>query len=156
MKMCGRCGNSQSVDGFSKDRSRPDGLCPICKRCQSNYYFSRRETALEVGRVWRLANPEKVRAQKREDADKARLRNLEYRKTNSGYFNAKKAERLQRQQGESLSTAVHRKKRWTAGEDLHLLESGGTPLEIALQLGRTVHAVRHRKREIARRALEEL
>jgi len=34
-KICTRCQTERSLDGFSIDRSRPDGLQPWCKSCQS-------------------------------------------------------------------------------------------------------------------------
>ena len=43
-----------SKSDFSTDKSRADGLCVYCKEC----YASRQ-------RVWKIENPEKVRAAKR-------------------------------------------------------------------------------------------
>lgn len=44
MKECAKCKETISLDNFTKDKSRKDGLHPYCKSCrkkqmQDNYYF---------------------------------------------------------------------------------------------------------------------
>ena len=50
MKTCSRCKIEKSVSEFHKDKNKKDGLNNICKMC-----------AIEKGKKYRQANPEKVR-----------------------------------------------------------------------------------------------
>ena len=50
MKICSRCKTEKSVSEFHKDKNKKDGLNNICKMC-----------AIEKGKKYRQANPEKVR-----------------------------------------------------------------------------------------------
>ena len=62
MKICSRCKTEKSVSEFHKDKNKKDGLNNICKMC-----------AIEKGKKYRQANPEKVREQDK----KYRQANLE-------------------------------------------------------------------------------
>lgn len=86
-KRCTGCEQHLSLESFSKDRTRPDGFDPRCKRCRSaaralrradpNYVTRLRE---EV-RTWKKRNRHKVREYKRDAASRL------------GYNTAEKARR---------------------------------------------------------------
>jgi hypothetical protein len=96
-KICKRCEQTlpATSEYFCKDKSRKDGLCSNCKKCNTAkvrewreanpekahenrraYYDANRETALERSRAWAEANPERTRERKREwqqnNAERAR------------------------------------------------------------------------------------
>lgn len=62
MKRCGRCNNSVSLQEFSKNKTRADGLSNWCKPCQRSYYKQYRmlnkQALNEKTKAWRKANPE--------------------------------------------------------------------------------------------------
>ena len=53
MKRCTRCGETKSVDGFSRDRSKRDGLLPQCKECRHAYREAHREEIRAKDRAYR-------------------------------------------------------------------------------------------------------
>jgi len=82
MKRCTKCGEIRPASGFGKDRRRKDGLQSQCKECfrerkaeyhlkngdavrkkHREYYAKNRERTIERVRLWRLANPEKIKAE---------------------------------------------------------------------------------------------
>lgn len=60
-KRCSRCSFTLPVDCFSKDKSKKDGLYPLCKICQkerrSEYYYKHREAEIEAARHWNSTHP---------------------------------------------------------------------------------------------------
>ena len=71
-KLCNKCGETKPLAGFSKDRSKRDGLSTICKCCRSAGHAE-----------WRAKNPDQVKANYAAwyaaNADKARSYSKEYR-----------------------------------------------------------------------------
>jgi hypothetical protein len=75
MKTCRICNTDKPPEAFSKDSSKPDGLCFKCKACMSAYQIElrrsgpkgrhrtkippeeRRRKAAELTRKWRKENP---------------------------------------------------------------------------------------------------
>lgn len=51
MKKCTRCKEDKSLDSFSKNKSKSDGLCNVCKECNRAYnkqhYLNNKETYKE-------------------------------------------------------------------------------------------------------------
>lgn len=68
IKECSRCKNPLSIDNFSKDSSRPDGLSMVCKTCTSIRYQER----------YKIKN-----------AIRCKLRHTEYREFLAKYFEGK-------------------------------------------------------------------
>ncbi len=84
MKTCRICNTDKPLSAFSKDSSKPDGLCFKCKACMSAYQIELRRSgpkgrperpklppeelrrrAAEKTRQWRRDNPERKRASRR-------------------------------------------------------------------------------------------
>ena len=61
-KRCYRCKETKAVSEFHKDRSRYDGIRPLCKACISDdtkrKYWSDRENKLAMNRQWFMDNAE--------------------------------------------------------------------------------------------------
>lgn len=49
-KRCRRCGETKSVDGFHRNRSKRDGLATQCKECQRAYCEAHREESRAYAR----------------------------------------------------------------------------------------------------------
>ena len=100
-KRCCKCDQWLTVDNFSKDKNRPDGLYPQCRLCGSKYYQDNKEQKLEYQREYRenhkeekaksnakyrQENKEKVAGYKLKyslkNKEKDRIRSAEYRKNN--------------------------------------------------------------------------
>lgn len=68
MKQCTRCKEFKPLDQFNKDKKTKSGLTYHCKSCVSHYCKTRngvvdRAAINTQARVWKKANPHKVRAQ---------------------------------------------------------------------------------------------
>ena len=65
MKTCSKCGETKPLDGFAKNKSKPDGLQCWCKVCQKKYdrkyYAKNREKVNKTSREAYTANPEKAK-----------------------------------------------------------------------------------------------
>lgn len=74
-KTCGKCKETKSVEEFSKNRAKKDGLQTQCKQCKKQWYQDNpeykkqydqdnKEHKAEYMKQWRKDNPEKRRANK--------------------------------------------------------------------------------------------
>lgn len=68
MKTCTKCKEVKKIEEFNKDKRKKDGLTCHCKSCVRAYTLqSRLYTDLDyrntMAKKWKLANPQKVRAQ---------------------------------------------------------------------------------------------
>jgi len=74
-KICIKCKDEKSINDFNKDKLRKDGLCPYCKKCQS-----------EKNKKWRKDNPQKTKDYSKKSREKnretIRIRNRKYEKSN--------------------------------------------------------------------------
>lgn len=65
-KACARCREEKSIDEFTRQASRRDGLNPYCRDCTSyyskSYYEANKAKAYERTSAYARANPEKNRA----------------------------------------------------------------------------------------------
>lgn len=68
MKKCYKCENWLSVENFTKDKTRKDGLHPYCKICRSREhkkYINKNPNAKENRRIrskmWKKNNPERYK-----------------------------------------------------------------------------------------------
>lgn len=68
-KVCSSCGVEKLKSEFGRNSIKRDGLCAACKVCRNarkkRHYYANREQEVEAAKAWNLANPERVRANKR-------------------------------------------------------------------------------------------
>ncbi len=106
-KKCSKCGQTKSLDDFSRDRSAKDGLQSACKGCRR----------LVVGE-WRRKNPDKVRAYskmyQRENADQRREYRREWRRRNPEASRTQKREWREKNIERALEQERERLRRWRA------------------------------------------
>jgi hypothetical protein len=111
IKICPKCEVEKPVIEFSKCKSRKDGLCYMCKICNSTYHRSRYKDDpsaantnskrwrknnpkrnRDIIKAWRKANPDKVRESKKQtyskNIDNYRIYEENYRRTNRDKINA--------------------------------------------------------------------
>lgn len=63
MKICSKCKQEKSLDGFTKDKSvKKDGLHPSCKSCKKEYRDSNKEKIKNYQLEWYEKNIDKVRS----------------------------------------------------------------------------------------------
>lgn len=78
-KRCACCDRYKPPGDFSKNRSRPDGLCHYCRPCKAaaaaKRYEARPETIRKAARDWYARNPErgKARAKKYREENHERV-----------------------------------------------------------------------------------
>lgn len=76
MKSCPDCGETKPVDQFHRASKSKDGLSTYCKLCACARSRDRspeyRATARARGAAWRVANPERVKAHRREYSEPRR------------------------------------------------------------------------------------
>lgn len=74
MKACSKCNDYLPIGKFSKDRSKADGLCTVCKSCKSayrkKYYAANAEKARKESIDWYHQNKEYARTKNREYYEK--------------------------------------------------------------------------------------
>lgn len=118
-KKCFKCGQDKPVTEFHSDRSRGDGLNPLCKQCTYEYQESRREHTRARARARYHANREAERERTQENYDL--------------------------NQSVTAKRAVRHRKPWTQAEDDFIRSDHGlTNYQLAARLGRTYSAVHSR------------
>ena len=79
-KKCGKCRTLKAFDEYSKDRSKEDGLCTVCKQCRveyrKKYYAANRSIALEYNKKWENENRQRVRERHKKWREENRSRHL--------------------------------------------------------------------------------
>ena len=87
MKLCGKCGETKSLELFNKSAREIDGYSPHCKICTAKwnrqyrerhpdrakeYYQNNKAVYIAKAKVWKAANPDKVKIseQKYRNTDK--------------------------------------------------------------------------------------
>jgi 5-methylcytosine-specific restriction endonuclease McrA len=72
-KVCTKCQVEQSIDQFTNDKSRADGLFPQCRMCRKAdrhvYYLDHKEEIFDKSKGWHAANPNASRAIKKRYRD---------------------------------------------------------------------------------------
>jgi len=79
-KQCPKCKETKSVEEFSKNRSKKDGLSYHCKSCVKKYYKDNREKRLEYAKQYRQENREKKRESDKQYQQENRERIAENKK----------------------------------------------------------------------------
>ena len=66
LKRCSKCKTISLKSNFIKDRTKNDGLNPICKICRIGYYNEKREQGREYGRFYARQNRTRINAYERQ------------------------------------------------------------------------------------------
>lgn len=68
MKKCGKCAELKAINRFSKDKSKHDGLCTVCKDCRvkyrKSYYEANKDKAIADSRSWYEENKDQAAEKK--------------------------------------------------------------------------------------------
>lgn len=84
IRLCGSCKEYKSIDMFSKNKRRKDGLCLYCKQCMnirnSKYRIENRDILNEKKRIYRQNNPQVIQKQSREYYDRHKEQKIQYAK----------------------------------------------------------------------------
>ena len=143
VKRCTKCGETKSVDGFSRDRSKRDGLLPQCKECRRSasraYYEARREETLAYKEAYREAHWEEIRAYDR--AYSCDRRALLGNPT------------LERWREITAKHATRRGEPWSDAEDAYLAASTDRIVDDAIALKRTYMSVKYRIAHLRKRGI---
>lgn len=153
MKRCPRCGETKSVDGFNRNRSKRDGLDAQCKACRRTYREDHREEIRSYNLAYHEANRE-------ERCSKQRAYNEAHREEKVAYQRAYDRDRralLGDPWGERWQeiTAKHatRRGRWSEAEDAYLAASTDRTVDDALALKRTHRSVENRIARLRKRGV---
>lgn len=83
-KTCNKCLSVKNFDSFSKDKTKSDGFCTICKDCvkknRKAWYDKNKEKVKAQQRVYETENREKIRERSKAWRLRNREKHLEYRK----------------------------------------------------------------------------
>lgn len=142
-KRCTQCGETKSVDGFRRNRSKRDGLCSWCKECHRAYDKAYREAHWEEKRAY----------------DKAY--NEAHREEKCAYFRAYSRDRYalfgdptsERWQEITTKHATRAGEPWSEAEDAYLAASTDRMVDDALALKRTYLSVQSRLTSLRRRGV---
>lgn len=128
MKRCNMCGETKSEVEFSRKRDNSDGLNSRCRECASEAY-----------RRYSEENPEINRERQRR-----------YQERNPGA--AREASRLANRESRQIARKYASKLgRYSLEEDLVVMRTDMTILEIAIALGRTYNSVGSRRRYLRKK-----
>jgi len=61
MKRCSHCEQEKPLEGFSRNKSTPDGLSAQCKECARQYYRANRTQIRQVRLTWQRNNRDVIR-----------------------------------------------------------------------------------------------
>lgn len=170
-KRCPGCGETKGVEAFSRCKSKKDGLQSRCKSCASRYHAENREAIAERMRRYREENREELLDRNRRYRDENREAELErhrrYREENretileyQRRYHAENRETIlecqRRRHAENRymtrEAATRNGEPYTPAEDAHILTSDEPVAVIAVDLGRTLAAVEHRRRKLRNEA----
>lgn len=65
-KACPKCGKEYTLSGFSKNRTKADGLQSVCKECVRKANLANSRNNVNRVRAWRAANPDRTKMYQRE------------------------------------------------------------------------------------------
>lgn len=181
-KRCSGCGVVKSVESFSRDRSKKDGLQSRCKACNGRYHAENREAKRDYDRRYREGNREArrdysrryqeenreaVRRYREENREEISERNRRYREENREAVQEERrryreenreaiAEGKRRYREENrdmtLETATRTGEPYTPAEDAHILTSDEPLAVIAVELGRTWASINGRRHMLRKAA----
>lgn len=164
VKTCTKCGETKGVDGFSRDRSKRDGLCSRCKECHRAYKEAHREERCAKGRAYyeahreercasddayREAHREEIRARQRVYNEAHREEQRAYARDRHAILGEPTNERWQ----EITAKHATRRGRWSEAEEAYLAASTNRAVDDALELKRTYRSVQSRIRTLRARGV---
>lgn len=167
-KRCPKCGETKSVDDFSRDRTTGDGRCTYCKECRLRHRQSPsgREANRIASRRWRssAAGREKIREYRKtyrptaEGLKKRALARKRYRSSPRGIEAMARRQRSTDRYKQLERWTIYRKTRHLPKQpcevcgketDVHAHHDDyGKPLEVRW-LCRTHHLAAHREKRLA-------
>lgn len=128
-KRCSKCGETKSIDEFSKNRRAKDGLesrCKVCRRASSkSYYAANREQQLARSKAYNAANREEVRARKKAHYADNREQVLAHQKA---YYADNREQVLARNKAYQKERAFSAVYRIECGDALYIGQTGDFPL----------------------------
>ena len=66
LKKCSKCKTISLKSNFNNDKTKNDGLNPICKVCRIGYYYEKREKRKEYGKCYARQNRARINAYERQ------------------------------------------------------------------------------------------
>ena len=141
VKRCPRCGETKSVDGFSRNRSRRDGLNSQCKECRRAYREAHREETRSRERAYREAHREERNARNRAYWNAHREEKRAYNRERNAMLGNPHRNRWQEI---TRKHATRLRDPWSEAEDRYLAASTERAVDDALALGRTYTSVQYR------------
>ena len=66
LKKCSKCKKISLKINFNKDKTKNDGLNPICKVCRIGYYYQKREQRREYGKCYARQNRARINTYERQ------------------------------------------------------------------------------------------
>lgn len=143
MKRCTKCGETKAEDEFCRRKDRSDGRNSRCRRCMSEVYRRYHEENLEK-------ELERFRRYRKENREAILERAQQYREENREAI----LEGLHRhREGERRVSKKYATKSgpYSPEEDLVVMRTDMTILEIAIALGRTYNSVDGRRRNLRKK-----
>ena len=164
-KRCSKCGEMKGVEAFSRNKSKKDGLQSRCKTCVRRHYEENREARREYLRRYREGNREAILERQRRHYEENREAVLEsqrryyeenreaiiesrrrYQEENREAVAESKRRYYEENRDMTRESATRTWERYTPAEDAHILTSGEPIAVIAVELGRTMTSIAHRRR----------
>lgn len=100
MKMCGRCMLERELTEFTKDKTRADGLYPVCKICRSLSTAMSKEANKKRSDLWYSENKDRVKTTSKQwrDANKDKKTQMDkaYYEKNKSSISAKQKDYYER------------------------------------------------------------
>ncbi len=149
VKRCTKCGETKSMDGFSRDRSRCDGLQSRCKECFRDYHEDHREEQNARRRAHHEDHWEEESAKRRAHREAHREEERAYYRERNAMLGDTRHNRWQ----EITRKHATRSGRWSEAEDNYLATSTERIVDDALALGRTFNSVNCRIRDLRARGV---
>lgn len=144
VKRCPQCGETKSVDGFSRNRAKRDGLDTRCRECKRAYYEDHREEHLSRCRAYYEDHREEILAHKEAYREAHREERRAYNRSYSRDRNALLGNHTLERWQEITTKHATRRGRWSEAEDAYLTASTDRVVDDALELKRTYSSVEHR------------
>ena len=153
---CSGCGEVKGVEAFSRNRSMRDGLDHRCKACNRRYREENREAVLERKRRYYAENREAIAEYHRRYREENREAVLERHRRHYEENREAPLERDRRYREEirdmTRETATRTGEPYTTAEDAHILTSDEPLAVIAVELGRTIASIKHRRKTLRQKA----
>ena len=164
-KRCPGCGEVKVIEEFSRSKRAKDGRQSRCKACKRRHYEENREAVLDQQRRHYEENREAVLERNRRYREENREAGLErkrrhyeenrealiayqcrYREENREAIRERQRRYYAENRDMTRESATRTGEPYTPAEDAHILTSDEPLSVIAVELGRTMKSVEHRRR----------